>query len=389
MSKLMKQSVNEGLLKDELPSDINYAIYQNRTSIGNNPAIPDIYGVPFLYTVVKKEFEDAKEKLHEIGVIDDVEGKGLKEAQSKLIKLCQELERPYRNQLEKICFDHVVDIFGVPSDSLEINVQLKDNVEIDSNVIKLNPLDNDDTVELSNVTDAMSVKKEVFKRRVLDALAMGAGLSISRNIENYKEDIAKVNPKLVDLYNKILCLNTYLLFEKNELGLTDKNNMQLGTVEVMLGKEDEMVRISAQGAIFPILLSETIRGFMELFMAHGLPKKKERAMAVLDKSDYLNAEPWDMRIGPGLWELFEKSLNDVVLEEMPYLFKRISCLEPKKFNFLMKEVFAKTRKGKEIMSLLCNKAKHDIEYDKFADKMDKLNKDKGVITDEFIHADEL
>ena len=55
----------------------------------------------------------------------------------------------------------------------------------------------------------------------------------------------------------------------------------------------------------------------------------------------------------------------------------------------MKEVFAKTRRGKEIMSKLSFKSKNDIEYDKFVDKMTKMKKDKGVITDEFIHPEEL
>jgi hypothetical protein len=35
------------------------------------------------------------------------------------------------------------------------------------------------------------------------------------------------------------------------------------------------------------------------------------------------------------------------------------------------------------------KAKDDVEYDKFVDKMGKLKSDTGIITDEFIHPDEL
>ena len=64
-------------------------------------------------------------------------------------------------------------------------------------------------------------------------------------------------------------------------------------------------------------------------------------------------------------------------------------MECDKFNFLMKEVFAKTKKGKGIMSNICGRAKEDIEYDNFADRMDKLKADKSVITDEYISGDEL
>jgi adenylate kinase family enzyme len=77
------------------------------------------------------------------------------------------------------------------------------------------------------------------------------------------------------------------------------------------------------------------------------------------------------------------------LRELPYLLKRLSSLEIDKFNFLMKEVFAKTKKGRNIMSFISNKAKDDMAYDKFIDKIEKRKKDKGVITDEYIHSDEL
>ena len=384
-----KRYLNENLLKSNLPSDITYALYQNRTSLGNNPAIPDIYGVPFLYHIVNNEFENAKKKLQEIGSVNEVEGNTIKDALSQLIALCQEKEKPYRNQLEKICFDHAIDMFGIPSDSVVMDVQLKDKVEIDAQVVKISPADDSEDMVFDNLNDARRIRKEVYKRRLLDVLSFGAGISISSNIKNYYKDISMVDPTLPDLYNKIMVMNTYLLFEKEDLGISDKNNRQIGTVEVFLGKKDEKVKIAAQGVIFPILLCETIRGFMELFISHGLPKDFETARAILEKSDYLKAEPWDMRMGPALWDLFEASANDISLEEMPYLFKRVASLDVKKFNFLMKEIFAKTKKGKEIMAHISAKAKRDMEYDEFLDKMDKKNKDKGIITDEYILAEEL
>ena len=112
-------------------------------------------------------------------------------------------------------------------------------------------------------------------------------------------------------------------------------------------------------------------------------------MSILGKSDFLKAEPWDMRIGPHIWKMVSKSLSDIDFGDIPYLFKRISSLEVQKFNFLMKEVLAGTKKGRRIMAFLCNKSKHDSEYDKFVDKMDKMKKDKGIITDDYIHPEEL
>ena len=101
---------------------------------------------------------------------------------------------------------------------------------------------------------------------------------------------------------------------------------------------------------------------MELFSAHGLPKNKEKVDLILGKSDYLKAEPWDMRIGPSLWTIvsdtFEKS-NDKIYGE------------------------------KKLMGLLVAKAKNDADYDKFSDKMTSLQTDKNLINDEYINENEL
>lgn len=384
-----KDIINESLLMDTLPDDVLDTIASNKTSLGNNPAIPDIFDVPFLMKLANERFSDIKNALEEIGSIDDVESKELKSALSELIEKCKEIETPYRSELEKICVNTVIDLFAVPNDCIDLHLELTDEINLDDEVFILEPYDGDDDFEFDDVDDAMNIKSEVMKRRILDSLCMGASILMSSDIELYEDEISRINPHLCDLYKKIISLNNYLLFTKNDIGMTDEKKMQIGTVQVMLGQQNEKPKLFSQGILFPMLLSETIRGFFELFISHGLPKDVKTAKMVLKKSDYLKAEPWDMRLGPSLWNLFSRSFNDITYNELPYLIKRVSCLEPDKFNFLMKEVFAKTKKGKGIMSKICGKAKDDIEYDNFTDRMDKLKADKSMITDEYISPDEL
>ena len=171
--------------------------------------------------------------------------------------------------------------------------------------------------------------------------------------------------------------------------MTDDENLQIGTVEVRIGNKDDKTRIIAQGKIFPVLFTEMIHGFLELFVSHGLPKDKDLALAVIGKSDFLKAEPWDMRMGPVLWKLFSSSFNDINSKELPYLLKRISSLDIHKFNYLMKEVFAKTKKGREIMSYLSVKAKRDMQYARFVDRMDTKKDGLGIIADDYICQEDL
>lgn len=387
--KKHKKSINESILIDTLPSDIVTAIATNNTSLGNNPAIPDIFDVPFLSKIVNKRFDDVKIALKEIGSIDDVKSNDLYSVLAELIYRCQEYEKPIRNELEKMCYNYVVDLFSIPEETIIFNIVLKDSLDTSKSKILINPLD-DDNLDLIDVKNAMSLREEIYKRKLLNSLCVGAGMDLYKHIINfYESELNKLNPELIDLYNKILYINDYLLLTKEDLKITDKNKLQMGVVEVRLGNEEFKTTIDVQSTIFPVLVIETIKGLMELFISHGLPKNRQEAMLILNKTEFIKSEPWNMRIGPELWKLLTMSFNDINSNEIPYLMKRISKLDIDKFNFLMKEVFAKTRKGKEIMSFICNKAKDDMDYNRFINKMDKMRMNKTVITDEFIHLDEL
>ena len=390
ITEAQRKLLKENILLDELPEDITNAILQGKTSLKNNPAIPNVFENSYLETVIKKRFKETIDELKKIGEINDVPETDIPTVLNKLILKCQELEKPYRSELEKLCYNYVIGLFEVPDDTVTVDFRLVDEVDLNKSSIKLDPIhDDSDEIEYEDIKQFSTISDEVYKRRMLDVLAMGAGLQVSSNIKSYLSDIYDINPKLPDLYRKIIALNNYLLLTKETLGMSEENKMQIGTVEITLGNEDDKVKIEAQGEIFPVLLSECVRGFMELFASHGLPKDKKILDIVLAKSDYLKAEPWDMRIGPSLWTILSENFEGIDFKTVPYLFKKISCLSCKNFNKFMQEVLAKTKTGKRLMGKLIEKSKTEKEYNKFSDKMSKLQTDKNVITDEYIHPEEL
>ena len=385
-----EKALKESILLNSFPEDIADAVYKNKTSIGNNPALPNIFEKGYVEKLVEKRFKGCVDELKKIGEIDDVPDTDMQTVLGKLVLKCPKLEEPHTPALEKIVANYLIDLFGIPDDSIQMELSLVDDVDLSSSSIKLDPADGDEFIEYEDVLDAESIKDEVYKRRLIDAISMGAGMKISSSIKDYMKEIYEINPTLIDLYRKILALNDYLLFTKEDIGMTEEDKHQFGTVEVVLGQVEESPKILAQGVIFPILLSEAVRGLMELFASHGLPQEFEKAQSVLSKSDYLKAEPWDMRIGPALWEIVSDSFgNGVKTDLIPYLYKRISQLPVKKFNFFMREVLAKTRKGKRMMAKIAEKAQYEKEYSGFEDKMSKFSTDKNVIMDEYIHPDEL
>lgn len=390
ITEAQEKMLKENILLGGIPEDVADVVYKNKTSLGNNPAIPNIFEKGYLEKIVEKRFKETVEELRKIGEINDVPDTKVEDALARLVTKCQQLEEPNRPELEKIAANYLIDLFSIPDDSIQMELSLVNAVDLSSQAIKLDPADGDEFMEYEDIADAESIKDEVYKRRLIDAISMGAGMKISANIKDYMKEIYEINPKLIDLYRKILALNDYLLFTREDLGLTEEDKKQYGTVEVVLGQGDESPKIIAQGVIFPILLSESVRGLMELFASHGLPKDLTKAQSVISKADYLKAEPWDMRIGPALWEIISDSFdNHVQTDLIPYLYKRITQLPVKKFNFFMKEVLLKTRKGRRMMAKLSQKAQYEKEYGGFEDKMSKFNTDKNVITDEYIHPDEL
>jgi hypothetical protein len=217
---------------------------------------------------------------------------------------------------------------------------------------------------------------------------MGAGMSISENIRGYIEDLYDIDSKLPQLYKEALALNNYMIFNSPDLGISDTDRKQAGVVNVKLGSSNELVTISAQGTIFPILLCELVRGLMELFSSHGLPQDRQRREYIIKKADYLKAEPWQMRIGPYMWKIFTGYFEDTDTSEMPYIYRTFAKLKPKVFFKVISEMMAKTAKGKEYAEKIQVKALHDKEMIGFTDKMSKRKTDKSIITDGYMCSEE-
>lgn len=373
--------IKESILVDTVPEDIVAAVANSKTSLGKNPALPDIFGTGFLEKLTSLRFNEAREALKNIGSIEEVDTKNVSNALYHLLNICQDIERPFRQQIEKICFNKVIELFSIPDDSIDFDITLVDSVDLSDASILLEPEEGENDFEFEDMVDADSIRDEIFKRRLLDSMSMGCAIRLTNAITETISEIQKINPRLGDLYRKIMALNDYLLFTKEDFNLTDKNKKQLGTVTLSIGDPDKKPIIRAQGVVFPILLCETIHGCMEFFASHGLPKDKKKAIMVISKSDFLKAEPWDMRLGPALWDTVFKQIDEES-EIIPHLYYRLAKLPVKKFNFLMKEIFMKTRKGKRILAKITGNSKREMEYTDFGDQMAKMNPDKSVISDD-------
>lgn len=376
--------LKEGILLNELPDDIRCELKNNKTSLGDSPAFPEEYGDTFDTKLTLKRFEETKKKLEKIGEIEDCDD--IENALPTLIDKCKKLEAPIKTNLEKIAYNFVVELFNIPEDSVTFSTELKEDLSGISMGVRVQS--EDSKIDFEDTTHKKSLIDDIKKRRVINALMTGGAMRFSSDIKKYIADIYDLEPKLPDLYRKILALNDYLLFTNSNEVSEDKTN-QLGLSKITIGNEQTKSDVVVEAVIFPILIYEEVRAFLELSAAHGLPSKKEEANYVMSKADYLKAEPWDMRLGPAMWDALVENIGEVDSKLLPYIFMEICKLKPQRFNLLMQEILAGTRKGKNVIQNIIEYCMDKYEYDDFENRMKKMNADIMVINDEYIHPDEL
>ena len=376
---LKENSIQSVLTKRLLPQFLFKMVKTHTTSLGDNEVFPNGDEYPFDYIILKERFNEVCDAIEDLGIVELDEDNLMSEL-SSLLKECKELEEPVRDTLEKICENAVNRLFAIPSEILNIKCKLVDRIKF-KNAIRLRPeADGDIKYTFADVHDIEFSKKAIAKRRVINSLIQGGSYLYANVIGLYIDEINRLNPKLLQLYRTITIINDYLLFTKEE-EMTDDKPMQGSYVETHLGMNGEKTTINVQGIIFPLLLQETIKGLFELFSAHGLPTDREKAKYIVRKADFVLAEPWDLRLGVGLWKRVFGKVQDTNM--IPYMFTNLISLSEEEFTITMKEILSNTQRGNELIDDLMQSAEYDSGYQQFQNRINAKNLDRSLIKDSY------
>ena len=383
---LTEKQINSLFSDIKLPKFLFNRVKEHKTFLGNNEAFPPEEDYPFDYKILKQRFQEVTEEVNKID-IDSLNEDAIISELNRLVNECKELEKPIKNNLEKLCVNAVIDLLNIPSETVNLTCELVNKIQPKKDSYRTLPEDSSNRdFDFEDLDDFNNVSKVILKRRLINALIQGASYTYSKYYELYISELYKLDNRLIDLYNKIIVLNDYLLFIK-DFKIDDNNPMQCAYVEVALGSKGNKTEINAQGLLFPFLLMETIRGFFELFASHGLPDDNKKAMYVIKQSDFLTAEPWDLRMGVGLWDCIGYQIEDTTL--LPYIFSSLCELPTEDFNTIMKEIFAKTKKGRYIIDQFIEDAQKESDKLDFVQTMKQKNADIAVINDGFLSIEDL
>jgi len=367
----------------ELPQDIKNVLKNHKTSLGAHPSFPPEEEMPFDTQLTMKRFEEVVSKASELE-LDDYSPKAIQKELKTATDKCKEIERNFKDKLENLCYNYVIDLFQVPEGLVSFTCNLVEKVDTDKA-----PVQNGEHFEFEDIAHRSRLHDAVYKRRIINAIITGGAIRLSAISKVLIGELYEMSPELPALYKRIAILNDYLLFTKNNMGISEKNKKQAGISYLTIGNEQVKNTVRTEAEIFPILLHESIRGFLEMFAAYGLPSSKKECAYVMSKADFLDAEPWVMRLGPAIWDYLMERFENPETENIPMILTVLFSQTTNKFNSMLQEIFGETKRGERVVQKILMKAHEEFEADDFDKLMAKKQMDNSIITDEYFKPEEL
>lgn len=334
-------------------------------SLGKHPIFPEGDESSFEEKIMGERFNDVVKRykrVHELEHIDN--NKALKDMMP-MVKEVMELEYNNKKELEQLAIKMIREEYDMVEDVVEINATLTADISLENTQLNATPSIVDD-IEFDSHAEVIEAKDEVYKRRFINAMIQGAAKKCNQMFHMVEDELVEIDPRLPNKYSKMMATADYMYYIIEDLTAGTAG----GVVNVEFpSKNNPKAVINASAMVFPVLIHELVKGVMEILSAHGLPKNKKMGKYVIAKADFLNAEPWDMRLGPALWERFTECIDAEDFNLKHHIYSELVTLPVAEFNIQMKEIMAGTKKGKKIVKDLSNKINHELHEDEFNEAM--------------------
>ena len=373
LKSLNKTKLNEGVVYGENISErmhpqLEKELAERKHSLGIHPAIPEGDENNFEQKIMGKRFSEVVNRYKRAFDVDEIDTSTLMMEMMPMVHETMALESKHKKALEELAEKMIREEYDMPEDVVEIKASLSPNIVLEGT--KKNPTPKSSDYQFENHDDMVNAKEEVYKRRFLNAMIQGAAKKTNHMFHMVDDELTDMDPRLLNRYSKVMSAADYMYYVIPKMD----NGTSGGVVKITFPTpENPKAVIEAQAMIFPVLIHELVKGVMELLSAHGLPKDKKLGDYVIDKADFLAAEPWDMRIGPALWDRFTDCIDADDFHLKHQLYMEIASKPVNEFNGCMREIMAGTNKGKKIVKEIMSTIKRELHEDEFNNAMNELN----------------
>ena len=382
LNKKNTPRLNEGVvygdnISERMHPQLEQELAERKHSLGKHPAIPEGDENNFEQKIMGKRFSEVVNRYKRAFDVDEIDNSQLMTQMMPMVHETMALESKHKKDLEKLAEKMIRDEFDMPEDIVEIRASLSPSIKLEGTKKQPSPKAND--YQFESHEDMVNAKDEVYKRRFLNAMIQGAAKKTNHMFHIVDDELTNMDPRLLNRYSKVMSAADYMYYVIPKM----ENGTSGGVVKVTFPTADNpKAIIEAEAMIFPVLIHELVKGVMELLSAHGLPKDKKLGDYVVDKADFLAAEPWDMRIGPALWDRFTDCIDADDFNLKHQLYMELASMPVKEFNENMVEIIAGTNKGKKIVKEIMDGVKKELHEEEFNDAMNELNskEDKDYYT---------
>jgi hypothetical protein len=400
---LKEMPVDYGDNPERMTPDVEDKLASRETPFKDNPSFPEESpeGVEsnFEELLASKRFKDVVAKVkrytgEEGNITDQNVLSQLMGTMQRTLMSVLRFEQDNKEYLENLAVELVKKEMSLPEDTLQFDAKLVGIGGIDSEGFSkesedpseeeveqqfgVNPEEAEDGLE--DFMDAMEkFDQETAKRRFINALIQGASKKGHYMFELVANELTERDPNIVNQYGVLMSVNDLLYWVlpdgMMEMGMGDGN--QAGKEEI--DTETDPPTIIARAVFFPALIHEVIKGVMEIMGTQGLPDDPRSAEMVMNKTDTLPSEIWDLRLGPIIWEKFRSLYPDRLNQEdmthiQNYLFSRFSQLDAEEFFRVAKEIMRGSAMGKSILSNMVDQIIQDLQNEDYEE--DQYNREK-------------
>lgn len=373
-SKTLNESVvyPDGL-NERMHPDIESDLANHTHSLGKHPIFPEGDESSFEEKIMGERFGDVVKQYKRAYGVDYIDNGEVVMGMMPVVYETIGLESKHKKALEKLAEKMVREEYNMDKSVVEIHAELVSEISLEGTKKNPTPITHD--VKFKNHDEMVSANGEVYKRRFLNAMTQGAAKKSNHMFHMVDDDLTNLDPRIPNLYSKMMSSADYMYYIKPDM----ENGIAGGVVKVQFPTQDNPKAIIwAQAITFPVLVHELIKGVMELLSAHGLPKDKKIGEYVIDKADYLQAEPSDMRLGSALWGKFTDMIEPENFNLKHHIYSELAALRVNEFNTKMREIMAGTKEGKTIIDNIVKDVKTELKEDEYNEAMSKpITKEDG------------
>jgi len=292
-------------------------------------------------------------------------------------------EEHHKAELEALAVRLVREEYDIPEDAVDFDVKITGHPEMGGQEIRKTGL----KMRKGNKRPPQGkseeeLKPNVTKRRLMNAMMHGAARKGQNLFHMAQDELNQIAPGLTQDYSKLMAGNDFMYWAMNDETISRESEEGTHAGQVRVDLSGPKPKIIAQGMTFPFLLHELTKGVLELMSLHGLDVDKETRDYVLDKTDNLESEPWDIRLGPKIWEKFMEALD---VDDLPYkshIFNKLSTLPPNEFNGIVQGLLNDSEQAKSTIREMADEVRGELNQEEVDDALGQYSDPNGGETPE-------